>query len=75
MSKKQPEVSAVESMILEGKDFVISPSGEIRSVTPSTDCVVSYIDCKTKKRQAVSLKPGDTFAYQPVVEAPSSQPQ
>jgi hypothetical protein len=65
MSKKQHKegdaADIAERMSSEGKDFIVSDNGEIRDV--QSDCVISYVDCKTKKSEVRSLKPGDTLTY------------
>jgi hypothetical protein len=29
----------------------------------ASDCIISYVDCRTKETQTISMKPGDTAHY------------
>lgn len=46
-----------------GKNFITDETGTISEAVPAAGCVVSFVDCDTKKTVVVSLKPGDTFSY------------
>lgn len=64
MKEKAPEVvKCMETLRTIDRDLVISADGSVREAAPLKGCVVSYVNCRTKKTEIVSLKPGDTFAY------------
>lgn len=52
------EVSRLEEA---GDDFIITKDGSI--VTRANACIISYVDCKSKKTEIVTLTPGQEFSY------------
>lgn len=45
----------IESIVVEGEEGTLTCF--------AAGCVISYVNCRTKKTEIVSLQKGDTFAY------------
>lgn len=56
-------VACLEQLHGSEKDLIIGPDGSVREAVALKGCVVSYVNCRTKKTEMVSLKPGETFGY------------
>lgn len=46
-----------------GKNVVVDERGSISEAVIAPNCLVSFVDCDTKKTVVATLKPGDTLFY------------
>jgi hypothetical protein len=60
MSKEKADI---EKLVAAGENFCVSADGEAVDVEPLSGCVVSYVDCGTKRTMAVSLPSGSHYYY------------
>jgi len=46
-----------------GRNVIVDKDGKEIDAKPAGGCAVSYVNCRTKKTEIVTLSPGQTFYY------------